>query len=104
MESTHDGRTEVSKLEDQIAQLKTELAAARAALPPEPVEEYTLETLAGSTTLADLFGDNDKLLVVHNMGRTCPYCTLWADGFIGLLPHIETRSGFVIVSPDDPAS
>src|SRR6516164_9513796 len=36
------------------------------------------------------------------MGASCPYCTLWADGFNGLLPHIENRAAFVVASPDDP--
>jgi predicted dithiol-disulfide oxidoreductase (DUF899 family) len=36
------------------------------------------------------------------MGRQCPYCTLWADGFNGLVDHLEDRTSFVVVSPDSP--
>jgi len=38
------------------------------------------------------------------MGRTCPNCTMWADGFNGVLSHLENRAAFVVTSPDDPAT
>lgn len=52
--------------------------------------------------LSDLFDDHDELLVVHNMGGSCPYCSLWADGFVALARQLETRCAFVLCS-DDPA-
>lgn len=51
--------------------------------------------------LSKLFGPKEDLIVVHNMGSTCPYCTMWADGFNGLLPHLENRASFVVSSPDE---
>jgi len=36
------------------------------------------------------------------MGRSCPYCTMWADGFNGVLDHLEDRAAFALVSPDTP--
>ena len=39
---------------------------------------------------------------IHNMGSRCPYCTLWADGFNGVVDHLEDRAAFVVVSPDVP--
>jgi predicted dithiol-disulfide oxidoreductase (DUF899 family) len=36
------------------------------------------------------------------MGAGCPYCTLWADGFDGVLSHLENRAAFVVTSPDAP--
>ncbi|MCB0217985.1 MAG: DUF899 family protein [Caldilineae bacterium] len=68
------------------------------------VADYAFETPDGPVRLSQLFGDRDDLIVVHNMGRGCGYCTLWADGFIGLLPHLESRAAFVISSPDDPST
>ena len=53
--------------------------------------------------LSELFGDKDTLFVIHNMGTTCRYCTLWADGFNGVLPHLQSRAAFVVSSPDEPA-
>jgi predicted dithiol-disulfide oxidoreductase (DUF899 family) len=36
------------------------------------------------------------------MGSFCSYCTLWADGFNGVLPHLEDRVPVVVISPDPP--
>jgi predicted dithiol-disulfide oxidoreductase (DUF899 family) len=36
------------------------------------------------------------------MGRGCSYCTLWADGFNGIIRHLENRAAFVVISPDKP--
>ena len=42
------------------------------------------------------------MLVIHNMGQSCRYCRLWADGFNGLLPHLEANLAVVLASPDAP--
>ncbi len=94
----------IQALEAQIIDLKKQLSAARREAEPEPVRDYTLRTPAGEpVTLRSLFGDKRDLLVVHNMGQRCVYCTLWADGFIGLAPHLSDRAAFVLSSPDEPA-
>ena len=49
-----------------------------------------------------MIGDHDDLLVVHNMGRGCAYCTLWADGFSGFTHHFARRCAFVLCSDDEP--
>ena len=36
------------------------------------------------------------------MGASCPYCTLWADGFNGVFDHLSSRAAFVLSSPDTP--
>ncbi|MDP6685176.1 MAG: DUF899 family protein [Candidatus Marinimicrobia bacterium] len=51
---------------------------------------------------SDLFGNQNELILVFNMGKSCPYCTLWADGFNGMVHHLENRAGFALVSPDTP--
>ena len=38
-------------------------------------------------------------MVVHNMGSSCPGCTLWADGYNGVHHHVVTRTGYVVSSP-----
>jgi len=55
-------------------------------------------------SLAGLFGRKDDLVVIHNMGSSCPYCTLWADGFNGLYDHLANRAAFALSSPDAPAA
>ena len=54
-------------------------------------------------SLDELFGDRRDLLVVHNMGRHCRWCTLWADGLNGLLGHLQARTAVVLVNGDNPA-
>ena len=68
------------------------------------VSDYEFSTIEGQVRLSELFADKEYLLVIHNMGAGCRYCTLWADGFNGILPHIENRAAFVVASPDDPAA
>jgi predicted dithiol-disulfide oxidoreductase (DUF899 family) len=50
--------------------------------------------------LSELFGSQNELILIHNMGRSCRYCTLWADGFNGFTKHFESRVAFVVTSPD----
>ncbi len=52
--------------------------------------------------IADLFGDKNDLIVIHNMGKGCRYCTLWADEINGISGHLQNRSALVVVSPNTP--
>ncbi len=52
--------------------------------------------------LSELFGDHDHLLVIHNMGTFCSYCTLWADGINAIIPHLDSTLSVVLVSKDTP--
>jgi predicted dithiol-disulfide oxidoreductase (DUF899 family) len=89
-----------------IGQANTEIRELRRqwAASAEPIEDYMLTGQGGPVSLSALFGEQDDLIVIHNMGRGCAYCTLWADGFASALPHIESRAAFVLTSPDDPAT
>lgn len=92
---------EIIGLGKQIMDLKAKIRELEKARPKREVPLHPLTNWAGETvTLADCFGDKKSLVVVHNMGFSCPYCTMWADGFNGLLAHIESRMAFVVVSPD----
>ena len=94
---------EIAAVERRIAELTAELNALRRQNPPTPVPDYAFQTLDGETSLSQLFGEREQLLVVHNMGQGCRYCTLWADGFNGLLAHLESVLSVVLVSKDAPA-
>lgn len=91
---------EIETLEQQIQDLKERLAEKRRNAPREKVEDFAFETPSGTVKLSELFGDRSSLWVVHNMGKSCPYCTLWADGLNGQARHYEDRAGFVVCSPD----
>lgn len=86
----------------QIAEIRGEMRKVQQAIEPEAVKDYSFATLEGETRLSALFGAKDDLIVVHNMGRSCPYCTLWADGFNGVYPHLANRAAFVVTTPDPP--
>ena len=94
---------EIKKLELKIAKEKAKLAVLRDKVKPEPVMDYVLQTVAGKPVkLSSLFGKKNELILIHNMGSSCPYCTLWADGFNGMVHHLESRAAFVVESPDHP--
>jgi predicted dithiol-disulfide oxidoreductase (DUF899 family) len=78
------------------------MRAIQAAVDPEIVTDYPFATPAGQTRLSALFGDKNDLFVIHNMGASCPYCTLWADGYNGIHAHLANRAAFVVCSPDAP--
>ena len=50
--------------------------------------------------LADLFGEKDDLIVIHNMGKGCVYCTLWADEINGIRDHLSNRASLVVINPN----
>jgi predicted dithiol-disulfide oxidoreductase (DUF899 family) len=103
MDLTTERYPEIEKLEGEILHLQERLAAMKRELPPSPVEDYTLQGWSGPVRLSALFRDKSDLIVIHNMGRSCAYCTLWADGFNGVVPHLEDRVGLAVVSPDPPS-
>ena len=94
--------SEAAKLEMELYEKALKLAALRKAEPLKEVPDYKFKTLSGEVMLSDLFADKDKLLVIHNMGQGCRYCTLWADGINGILPHLEDAMAVVLASKDAP--
>ncbi len=105
-----DPSAEIESLERELYMEQQEmfekqrrLAELKRGQPRQVVEDHLLAAAGGGTVrLSELFGDKDDLIVIHNMGRGCTYCTLWADGFNGSVDHLENRAAFVVVSPDAP--
>lgn len=103
------GNQEIARLTRQVEEAQARLASALRSQRSQQgwgagVGEYAFR-MAGSgapVRLSELFGGGRDLIIVHNMGRSCSYCTLWADGFNGLYSHIATRTAFVLSTPDDP--
>ena len=101
MANTNNIEEELAALEEQIFELKRRRIELRKKAHGEQVENYQLTDHNNqSVSLADLFGDQKDLLVIHNMGTSCPYCTLWADGFNGVWQYLTDRSAAVVVSGD----
>lgn len=102
-------------LKDEIERV----AALRRALPLDTqVEDYELEEIpapldAGDVAprrrvrLSSLFeAPGDTLILLHFMfGKAqrspCPMCTLWADGYDGIVPHLAQRVRFAVVIAGD---
>lgn len=93
---------QIEALEKEIQEKKKVLAMLRAREYADEVNDYTFIDHANKEVkLSELFGDKDELILVWNMGKSCPYCTLWADGYNGLTDHLNDRASFVVVSPDE---
>ena len=95
--------TSIADAYEAVRNAKAQLLEAIRAAGPEPVVDWELRDPAGSPVrLSELFGDHDDLLMVHNMGKGCSYCTLWADGFRGIADHLRQRCAFALCSNDPP--
>lgn len=87
----------------RIALLRRRMREVQQGIEPQPVADYVFSTIRGTKRLSELFGSKRDLFVIHNMGASCPYCTLWADGYSGLYRHLASRAALVVASPDPPA-
>jgi predicted dithiol-disulfide oxidoreductase (DUF899 family) len=96
----------VRDIMSQIEALHLRLAEARREGDrPREIQEYEFRRADGSKVLlSELFGGKQDLLIVHNMGKRCSSCTMWADGFNGVRQHLEDRAAFVVASADDPGT
>lgn len=97
------GAQRLAAYRKRIASLRRRMRKIQQHVEPEPVEDYTFTSPRGPVRLSQLFGPRRDLIVIHNMGSGCPHCTLWADGYNGLYPHLASRAAFVVTSPDPPA-
>src|ERR1700734_1586682 len=93
---------EIQKTENEIRGLVQKLNKLRKDSQPTAVKNYAFSDLTGKVGLSDLFAGKEVLFAIHNMGQGCRYCTLWADGFNALLPHLEDQFSVVLLSKDSP--
>ena len=96
-------REELARLEAQQAERDEEIRRKRGELPWVPVEkEYTFETEEGTRTLEELFDGRSQLLAYNIMYGpeygigACPGCTNLADGFDGVVLHMNKRDTTLI--------
>lgn len=95
---------ELMRLAKDVEAAKDRYRQALRRATPEPVEDVTLRWADGAPVkLSALFAGKPDLLLWHNMGRSCVYCTLWADGLRGFAEHLMSRAGFALCSADEPA-
>nr|WP_010199516.1 DUF899 family protein [Bacillus sp. m3-13] len=95
--------TEIQQLEKEILDKKKQLAEMKRNIEKEKVDNYIFSSFQNEkVSLSELFEDKDELFVVHNMGKNCSYCTMWADGFNSVFHHIRRKTAFVVSTPDEP--
>lgn len=116
-----DGESlEYTKIRDELQQAEVALrdqrervAELRRRLPGDHVidDQVFREIRDGQpedVRLSELFDDTDKpLILMHFMyggsqSSPCPMCTCWADGYDGLLPHLEQKAHFAAFIAGDP--
>lgn len=94
--------SQVAELEKEIRKKREELIALVKVLRKKVVHDYEFTGHDGKKiALSNLFGTKKDLIVIHNMGKRCPSCTMWADGFNGITDHLQDRAAFVVISNDD---
>jgi predicted dithiol-disulfide oxidoreductase (DUF899 family) len=111
-------RDELRKSEIALMEWGERVAAQRRQLPAGPVvddyvfEEGPADLDAGDepvrqVRLSELFsGEGRPLIVYHLMyGKAqtsaCPMCTMWIDGYNGIVEHVTQNADFVIVAAAD---
>ncbi len=94
---------QIIELEKKLDELReARVAAVAASGPPLTGHTLALAPSGARVTLRELFAGKQDLLVIHNMGKRCVYCTLWADELSGIAHHLMDRCGLVLTTPDDP--
>ena len=97
--------TELNALYKESMDVRNRLVAAlkSRAITLDRTYVFT-EGESATVSLSELFGDKVDLIVIHNMGRSCNYCSLWADGLNGVLDHLLTRTSVVLMNADSAAA
>lgn len=98
-----EGARKLAAHRNQIAAIRNKMRKIHKTIAPQEVNDYAFSTVGGKVRLSELFGGKSDLFMIHNMGSSCPYCTLWADGYNGIYHHLANRAAFVVTSPDAPA-
>ena len=94
---------ELKTVYEQIEVNRKKAIELNSKLAAMDVKDYTMKDREGKDVkLSEMFGDNKYLILIHNMGKGCSYCTMWADGFKDTYKEIEKKAAFVLVSPDKP--
>ena len=95
-------RTLLAK-EKEFTRQGDELSRQVRELPWEAVtKEYVFDSHDGKETLADLFAGRSQLVIYHFMFHPddkagCPHCSLRADGFNGIITHLNQRDVTMVV-------
>jgi predicted dithiol-disulfide oxidoreductase (DUF899 family) len=98
-----DARRELLDKEKAFTRECDEMSRQQRRLPWERVTKaYHFDGPDGRESLADLFDGRRQLVVYHFMFHPddktgCPHCSLRADGFAGIIPHLNQRDVTMVV-------
>jgi predicted dithiol-disulfide oxidoreductase (DUF899 family) len=98
-----DARRALLEKEKAFTHQSDEMSRLQRSLPWERVtKEYVFEGAGGRETLADLFAGRSQLIAYHFMfhpddAAGCAHCSLRADGFAGIGPHLNHRDVTMVV-------
>lgn len=96
-------RRELLEKEKAFTKQCDEMSRLQRSLPWERVtKEYVFDGAKGRESLGDLFDGRSQLVVYHFMFHPddktgCPHCSLRADGFNGVIPHLNQRDVTMVV-------
>ena len=92
---------EIENLEKNVHAQNKKIIELKTAFPEVEVQNYPFIKSDGTKeNLSDLFQEHPYLVLIHNMGQGCKYCTMWANGFEGIYHHFADKAGFVLVNHD----
>lgn len=104
-EAYRRSRDRLRSAEIELRDRIEEVAAMRRSLPPGPVvPDYEFIEDGNRVRLSELFAEKKPYLVLYHLmywandDSFCPMCSLWIDGFNGIVPHVTQRANFVIAS------
>lgn len=98
-----DARRALLEKEKAFTAQCDEMSRLQRSLPWERVmKDYVFDGPRGRESLSDLFDGRSQLVVYHFMFHPddkagCPHCSLRADGFAGIIPHLKHRDVTMIV-------
>lgn len=91
----------LTRARDTVTRLRQQLPWVRVE------ERYEFATETGTTSLSDLFGDHNQLIVQHYMfapdwNEGCKSCSFWADQFNPVVAHLAARDVSLVVVSQAP--
>lgn len=93
---------------ERVAELRRKLPRDQT-IDDQPFEEIR-DGQRRAVRLSELFADpGQPLILMHFMfGKAqtdpCPMCTMWADGYNGVVPHLRQRANFAVLVAGDAAA
>lgn len=104
------GRSELRRAEISLTDQREKVAALRRALPadtPVPLDYQFMEATDAApknVLLSELFTPSQEaLVIIHYMWalpdeHPCSMCTMWADGYNAIQPHVSQHAPMVLVT------